>query len=249
MSVLLALSCLIIGILIGGVGVGGVLLVPALMYFSALTTHQAMATALFSFFFTGVAATLLFQRHGSMNWKMSLPVIAGSALSAYFGALTAARASAFQLNLILAAIIIATSVYSLCPQPGAALARRLRPRANTALLFGIGLFTGYLCGMTGAGGGIISIPLMLLFGYPALPSIGTAQVLQCFIATTGSASNYANGFIDFSLVWPVTLCELIGVAIGVRIAHAVPVSSLKRVISWVCISVGLFIVAQTFAKG
>ena len=41
-----------VGTLIGAVGIGGVLLIPALTAFAALPIHTAMATALFTFIFT-----------------------------------------------------------------------------------------------------------------------------------------------------------------------------------------------------
>jgi uncharacterized membrane protein YfcA len=241
----LALSSLFIGFIIGAGGVGGVLLIPVLMLFGGLSTHQAMATALFSFFFTGIIATCIYQRYGSIQWKTTVPVLAGSLASSYAGASVNARLSSAALSLLLAGIIILSSLYSLCPAKGARLADRLGARGNFLLLFGIGLFTGFLCGMTGAGGGIVSTPVMLLFGYAVLPCIGTAQVLQSFVSGTGSISNYNNGFIVFHLVWWVTVCELAGVALGVRVAHSLPLDRLKKYVTWFCFVIGLLIAARS----
>ena len=246
MFIMLAISSFLIGALIGASGVGGVLLIPALMFFGGLETHQAMATALFSFFFTGVIGTYVYHRYGSFDWKITLPVIAGSFISSYTGAWAGSLASAGQLDIILAVIIIASSLYSLLPTGKSALANRLGPRGNWLLLFGIGIFTGFLCGMTGAGGGIISVPTMLIFGYPALPTIAVSQVLQSIISVSGSASTIANGFVIFSLVWWVTACELAGAALGVRIAHAVPVDKLKKAVTWTCLAIGVLIGARAF---
>ncbi|MDR1489249.1 MAG: sulfite exporter TauE/SafE family protein [Desulfovibrio sp.] len=240
----LALSSLFIGFIIGAGGVGGVLLIPALMFFGGLSTHQAMATALFSFFFTGIIATYIFQRYGSIHWKTTVPVLVGSLASSYAGASVNARLSSPALSLLLAGIVILSSLYSLRPAKGARFADRLDARGNFLLLMCIGLFTGFLCGMTGAGGGIVSTPVMLLFGYAVLPCIGTAQVLQSFVSAAGSLSNYSNGFIVFPLVWWVTVCELVGVALGVRVAHNLPLDSLKKYVTWFCLVIGLLIAAR-----
>src|SRR3954462_4806577 len=85
-TALLLASCLVVGIFIGAVGVGGVLLIPALMTFSNLTVHQASATALFSFFFTGIVGTWLFMRRGSVQWRTELPVCVGALAFSYIGA-------------------------------------------------------------------------------------------------------------------------------------------------------------------
>lgn len=70
MSPLLAFLSLVIGVLIGTSGVGGVLLIPVLTYCAGLSVHDAMGTALFSFLFTGAIATVTYQRHGSINWRL-----------------------------------------------------------------------------------------------------------------------------------------------------------------------------------
>lgn len=240
MTVALALVTLAVGVLIGASGIGGVLLIPALMALGGLSTHQAMATAMFSFFFVGIAATYTYYRYGSIDMRMALPVLLGSLLSAYPGALVNARTSSGALNLLLASIIICSSLYSMLPSRSATLAARLGPRAGTLLLFGIGLLTGFLCGMTGAGGGVVSIPVMLLCGYAALPVIGTGQILLMSISASGSLSHLAQDFIVFPLVWWVTLGQLAGIALGVRLAHALPVALLKRAVSLLSLATGVF---------
>ena len=95
--------------------------------------------------------------------------------------------------------------------------------------------------MTGAGGGIVSVPVMLLFSYAPLQCIATSQVLQMVISVSGSASNMGNGFISYSMVWWITLCELVGIGVGAHIAHRVPVRLLKRMVSGLCMAIGLFI--------
>lgn len=248
MFILLALSSILVGVTIGAAGVGGVLLIPALMFFGGLGTHEAMATALFSFFFTGVIGTFIYHRYGSFDWKITFPVLAGSFISSYGGAYVGSLATAAQLDATLALVIILSSLYSMFPPKQANLAERLTGGRNALLLFGIGLFTGFFCGLTGAGGGIISVPVMLIFGYAALPTIATSQVLQSVVSVSGSASTIASGFVVFSLVWWVTLCELAGVVVGVRIAHAVPVPKLKKAVTRICLVIGVFIAARAFLR-
>src|SRR5688572_28534961 len=72
--VLLLLSAFGVGALIGAVGVGGILLIPALAAFGGLGMREAMATALFTFIFTGVTGTLLYQRKRSIDWRITVPL-------------------------------------------------------------------------------------------------------------------------------------------------------------------------------
>lgn len=54
---LLLLVAFLVGALIGAVGIGGILLIPALTALAGLVIHEAMATALFTFLFTGFLGT------------------------------------------------------------------------------------------------------------------------------------------------------------------------------------------------
>ena len=246
MMTLLGLIAVLVGVITGASGVGGILLIPALMVLGGLETHQAMATTLFTFFFLGFFATWSYQRHGSIDWKVTVPVLAGSLVSGYAGAAAGARLPAMFLDLLLAGIIIASSLYALLPLDKSGLASRLSPQGNTLLLLGIGLFTGFVCGMTGAGGGIVSVPLMLVCGYSVLSAIACSQVLQSVVSFSGSMSNLANGFVDFSIAWWLALCQLAGVIAGVRLAHMLPLDKLKKSVTWFCLVIGVFIALRPF---
>ena len=89
------------------------------------------------------------------------------------------------------------------------------------LLVVIGAIAGLAAGWTGVGGPVLSVPLMVVFGFPALASIAASQVLQILAAASGSVGNLAFGSIDFALVVPVTGAEIAGVFAGAAIAHAV----------------------------
>ena len=104
----------LVGILIGAVGVGGILLIPALNLLTPLSIQASMATALFTFIFTGIVGTCLFQRRGSIDWAITLPLCTGGALFGIVGAWANAMLDARLLALILAVLIVFAGVYALC---------------------------------------------------------------------------------------------------------------------------------------
>ena len=77
MTLWLGAVAVLVGILIGTVGVGGILLIPALELLTPLSIQASMATALFTFIFTGIVGTLLFQRRGSIDWALTTPLCLG----------------------------------------------------------------------------------------------------------------------------------------------------------------------------
>jgi len=232
-----------VGALIGAVGIGGVLLIPALTAFAALPIHTAMATALFTFTFTGIVGTLLFQRRGSIDWAVARPVLLTAVVFAFFGAWANSIARPRALALILAGIIIFAGAYTLATWRGLQKpAFHDHPGAERMVLLAVGAISGFGSGLTGVGGPALSVPLMVLLGFPALVSIGVSQVIQIVAAISGTLGNLRYGTIDFGVAAVVTVAELVGVLVGVRVAHAVDATVLRKGVAVLCLVVGAALV-------
>jgi hypothetical protein len=234
---LIAAAALVVGLFIGTVGVGGILLVPALAYLGGLTVHAAAATALFTFVFTGILGTVLFQRRGSIDWRITTPVCIGAVVFSVLGAWAASRLGARPLALVIAAIVIFAGAYILLPSRRQG-HRDGRAPGERAMLLGVGAVSGFGSGLSGAGGPLFSVPIMVLAGFVPLAAVGTSQVLQIVAAVFGTAGNLAYGTIDFRMAAWITAFELAGVVAGVRLAHAVSVGTLRRLAAVLCIVVG-----------
>jgi len=247
---LLELICLLlaafgVGTLIGAVGIGGILLIPALTAFAGLGIHEAMATALFTFAFTGITGTVMFQRRGSIDWRVTIPVCAGAIPFAFLGAWLNSLTGPTALALLLAAVIIFAGIHTLATWRGPRDPAFHGDRGlQRALLTAIGAVSGLGSGWTGVGGPALSVPLMVLFGFPALPSIGASQVIQIIAALSGTLGNLNFGTVNFPIAATVTVLEIAGVYVGARIAHAVSPGPLKRFVAWLCIVVGVFLIAR-----
>ena len=235
----LAAVAVLVGILIGSVGVGGILLIPAVQMLAPLPIQASMATALFTFIFTGIVGTALFQRRGSIDWALTTPLCAGGALFGVGGAWANARLDASVLAMILALLIVAAGAYTLFTGSAQrAACFHDRPRRQRAMLFVIGAATGFGSGLTGVGGPALAVPMLVLCGFPALSAIGASQVIQIVASVSGSAAHLAHGNVDLRLAALLTLFEVLGVAVGVRLAHAVDARWLRRGVGLLCVAVG-----------
>jgi uncharacterized membrane protein YfcA len=85
---------------------------------------------------------------------------------------------------------------------------------------------------------------MVLFGFPALVSIGASQVIQIVAAISGTLGNLKYGSIDFEIAATVTLLELAGVVVGVRMAHAVDAAVLHKSVAVLCLVVGIALIVR-----
>ncbi len=245
-AALLVAIALAVGFFIGAVGVGGILLIPALVLLGGLGIHQATATALFSFLFTGLLGTWLFQRRGSIDWKMTVPVCAGAVVFSYLGAMVNSKVDARMLALIIALTIVFAGAYVLLPiRHGSARERDGKSTAQQFLLLAVGAASGFGSGVSGAGGPLFSVPMMLVLRFVPLAAIGTSQVLQIIAAVSGTIGNLQYGSVDFFAAAWITLFELAGVVLGTRAAHAVSITVLRRMAAGLCVAVGLFMLARS----
>jgi uncharacterized membrane protein YfcA len=241
----LAAVAVAVGFFIGAVGVGGVLLIPALAVLGGMEIHRASATALFTFLFTGMLGTWLFYRRGSIDWHITVPVCLGSVVFSYVGALVSSHIAPRPLALIIASIIVFAGAYVLLPsRRGEGAYRTGHGTSQQVLLACLGAVAGFGSGLSGAGGALFSVPLMMALGFPPLAAIGTSQVLQIIVATSGTVGNLQFGSVDFATAAWVSALSLAGVGLGTRAAHAVPVLVLRRAAAGLCIAVGLFMLVR-----
>jgi len=243
--VTLGLLALGVGTLIGTVGVGGVLLIPAMVALGGLSTQVSMATALFSFFFTGTLGTFLYQRRGSIDWGIAVPVCAGVVCFGYLGALVNSSANPALLDFLLSLIIIFSGVFTLLPSGRLNLfSISGRSPWYVPSLLGLGSFVGFCAGLTGVGGPVLSVPFMVVLGFMPLTAIATSQVIQIVASLSGTIGNLAYGSIDFTMAAWVSALEVCGAAFGARIAHSSSSRQLRALVAVVCILVGAVILMR-----
>jgi uncharacterized membrane protein YfcA len=189
--------------------------------------------------------TWLFQRRGSINWRLTLPVCIGAVLFAYLGSAAATHIAPQTLAVTIAAIIIGAGAYVFVPPRGPLRGPRDgRGRGDLMILIAVGAAAGFGSGLSGAGGPLFSVPLMVILGFAPLAAVGASQVLQIIASVSGSLAALQDGRIDFALAAWVTGFELAGVAAGVRLAHAVSARALRRVAGALCIAVGAFMLMR-----
>lgn len=238
--ILLILS-FVTGLLIGTVGIGGILLAPMLVYIAGIDLHLAMATSSLSFLFAGIAGTIAYSRKGTISWNTVGWLSVGVVPAALLGARANVTLQAGVLTVILAALIVASGLNALLRKP---LTIKGSFRANRFLLVSIGLAVGFGSALTGTGGPVLLLPVLIFINVPALAAIGVSQAIQLPIAIFATAGFLLFGRIDIELGVQLGLIMAIGVIIGAQIAHRVTAKQLRRVLAIVLVAVGLFMILR-----
>lgn len=244
MVLLLSAAALLIGVLAGCTGIGGALLPPLLAYFGGLNLHLAMATSMWSFLLTAITGAVSYSRRGSMDWTMGLWLSVGIIPATVLGARVNAMLPTSTLSIALAAVIILAGLNALLKPPKSS-EQTLGIRA--LVLLPIGAFVGFGSALTGTGGPILLIPVLLFMRVPALIAIGVSQMTMLPLVAFATLGYYLYGQVNFALGTLLGIIMALGVLVGVRISHALPTLTLQRILALSLIGIGALMVMMRFA--
>ena len=245
-----AIYLLILGLLsgsfIGAVGVGGVILAPALAYLLGYELQVAQAAASFSFLFTGIVGTATYAQRGSIDWRLVRWVSAGLIPGAVLGALANSVLPIVLLEVALAAMLLLAGrrVFS---RPDRDQQFRSEFRQRSELIVGLGLAVGFASALTGTGGPVVLVPTLAALGMGPLRAVGASQASQVPIAIFASLSFFMFGEIDFALGLSLGVSQAVGILLGASIAHRARQEMLSRVVSAAVLGAGLLIGGQVVA--
>ena len=216
------------GLMIGCIGIGGVILVPALVFLAGIPIQIAIPAAMFAYILSGLVATAVFARNKSIDWRMASSLCIGGTPAAFAGAWAVSIFDGRLLAACLGVLTLLSGVNSLRP--------RLRAETDRAtlshgILFFVGAATGFLSSLTGTGGPLLLVPILLSMRLGVLASVGLSQIFQLPVAIAATAGNIVYGKLD--LVLGIVLAASLsgGSWFGAKLAHAVPRATLRGIIS------------------
>ncbi|MGF1496813.1 MAG: sulfite exporter TauE/SafE family protein [Elainellaceae cyanobacterium] len=260
---LLFLTGIFTGVLSGVLGIGGgVLLVPALTLFGT-STVQATATSLVGVFLSATSGSLQNLRTKQLNWRIALTLGAFGILTAQLGAWLGDRIPDTALSLGFAALLLVT-IYLMN------LRKRLkqeqsgqgedepdngdRPDDDSGAdqqtyrfkpIAGIGLLAGVLSGLFGVGGGVVMVPLQVLFlREPIKVAVRTSLGAIVAIAISGIIQHTLNN----NVLWLPGLCigvgGVLGAQIGTRLLPKLPDRMVNLLFRLLLIALAVYMVVR-----
>lgn len=210
------------GFLAGLFGVGGgILIMPLLMIFAKMNQRVASGTSLAVIVPTALAGSVSFALSGNVDWLAGLVIASGSVGGAQLGAylLSKVRQSTLVWSFFAFQTAVIISMWIVIPDRSAALG--WSPLVGV-LLFFVGVFTGMLAGLLGAGGGIVIVPvLVVLFGVSDLVAKGTSLVTMIPGAASGTYANIRRKNIDLRAALLTAVGAVLLAPVGSLAANAV----------------------------
>ena len=227
-------AVLLIGGLIGASGIGGVLLVPALTHFGAVPLPQAIAAASLGFALPALVALRPMLRQRELVIRC-IPLLIGALVGAVVGALTVHWLSATALMMGVMLLVLFAGWRGL---QSPAIAAKPADSLSIPVLLLMGVLVGFGSALTGTGGPVLIIPLLMLMRQPVVFAIVAAQAIQLPVTLASSTVHALEGRLDFRLALICGLLMLIGAFFGQRAAAGLDVRQLQRMVSILLLAVG-----------
>jgi hypothetical protein len=229
------------GLMIGCIGIGGVILVPALIFLTDIPIRVAIPAALLAYILSGLVATVVFARAKSIRWGMAIGLCTGAAPAAFAGAWVVSVFNRQLLEFCLGLLTFLSGVNSLRIRKSAEVEGA---EVSTPILLTVGGVTGFLSSVTGTGGPLVLVPIMMSMGVPVLTAVGLSQAIQLPVAIAATLGNILYGTLDLTLGGILAASLTVGSWYGAKLAHVVPRALLRRVVSVVLLLIGAFILAD-----
>jgi uncharacterized membrane protein YfcA len=229
---------LVSGLMIGCIGIGGVILVPALVFIADVPIQISIPAAMLAYILSGLVATAVFAHNKSIRWSMAAWLCLGATPTAFAGAWAVSVVNPRLLEACLGLLTFFSGINALRTQ--AADGTVEHSVSNNSLLV-VGAVTGFLSSISGTGGPLVLVPVAISMSIPVLVAVGLSQVIQLPVAIAATIGNALYGQIDLILGGVLAASLTVGSWYGAKLAHVVPRATLRRIVSVVLVVVGTFI--------
>ncbi|MDL2261242.1 sulfite exporter TauE/SafE family protein [Methanimicrococcus sp. OttesenSCG-928-J09] len=184
----------------GMLGIGGsILLVPLQFYLLTrlgyspdIALKTAIATALFFTLPTSLSGAYNHSKRGAVLWNKALLMGFFGFLFSFVGAYIASFLNAAYLSIIFGVVVLGASIkFSTGKQSNE---NPENTKSNPFLFAACGSLLGLISGLTGIGGGLVLIPLVIFLAkMPLRQAIGTSSATIIFTSLGGVVSYIING--------------------------------------------------------
>lgn len=252
--VIIAAANMAVGGCIGICGIAGFLL--PMLYTGALgfDVTYALALSFLAFLVSGIIGSRNYYKAGNLDVKMSVKLGLGSLIGAVGGVFLQSMIEKSTAKTILYLVVLFSGASILVRMWNEKKSQGKKEPAetkekvltdNVVFLVLLGIVTGAICSLSGAGGPVLVMPLLVACGVSARIAVGVALFDSVFIAVPACVGYLSR--IDWmsilGLLALIIITHGIGVWLGSRFAGKVPVKGLKIFVAVfsVCIAIYMLV--------
>jgi hypothetical protein len=228
------------GIFGGLVGLGGgLIMIPLMVGVLKLTQHKAHGTSLVALVFTGISGAITYALNGAIDITAAVLLALTAVFTAPLGARYAHALAEWKLKKTFGAFLIFCSVLLLLKPYLINFIGPLPDFTKIIVFLITGVFTGFLSGMMGVGGGAIMVPVMvLLAGFTQHIAQGTSLLVMVPAGGIGAFTHWKLGNVDAEILYGLVPGILLGTYLGGNLANVIPDNTLRLMFAVIIIFLG-----------
>ncbi len=214
---MIAAANILVGAMVGLCGVAGFLL--PMFYTSVLRMNvsEGLALSFAAFIVSGILGSVNYNKDGNLDIKFGLKLSLGSIIGAVIGVKLNMIIPEEQAKLLLYMVVLLSGISILVRKDKAnnegTRRRSFKISEHFLLTVIIGITTGAVCSMSGAGGPVLVMPLLVVMGIEVRTAVGVALLNSVFIGIPAAAGYL--GQTDIALIIPILILALVTHGIGV----------------------------------
>lgn len=252
----IAVMNLIVGTLVGVSGIAGFLLPIVFTGYLGMDLSLSLALSFISFLTSGIIGSYRYQKQGQMDIKFGVLVGAGSIAGAVLGVKLNFMIPLTTAKMFLYLVVLASGLSILLkkekPENKSETPQEAQPAspvytgllANKPFVLLFGFITGAICSLSGAGGPILVMPILVTLGMPVRTAVGVSLFDSIFIALPACVGYLSNcpreGLLVLCLV--SFICQAIGVFFGAGQAGRINVKILKKGVAVFSIAIAVYMI-------
>lgn len=229
------------GLFGGLVGLGGgVIMIPLMVGVLKLDQHKAHGTSLVALVFTGISGAIAYGMKGTVDVTAAALMAATAVITARAGAHFAHSLPEWKLKRSFGGFLIFVSFLMLSKPYLPHVSGLDSGWPNVAVLLVTGVFTGFLSGMMGVGGGTIMVPAMvLLAGFNQHLAQGSSLLAMVPAGAVGAQAHWKLGNVRTNLLAGLIPGILLGTYLGGTLALQLTDGVLRIIFAVVLIWTGV----------
>lgn len=218
---------------------------PVLRLFFEVPPALAAGGALLFVFANTLAASITYLRRRIVDLPRGIVISAAGIPSSILGAYVVRLLTARNFDAIYGAFLVAVAIMVIMRRRVEPNPRELSQATKVALEIAIGIFVGFASSFFGIGGGIVLVPVMLVFFRQDVHTVAatSAFVVMC-TSPTGIITHGIYGDLDPWIGAPLVVGGFVGGSVGARLAHRIRPHHLTTIIAGLLFVAALALVAK-----
>ena len=168
-------------------------------------------------------------------------MVLGAMPAAYFGSFLVSIIPASGLELIISILVFSAGLNALCRNTDITEERKI---SNPVALLTIGSITGAGSALTGTGGPLMAVPILVSLKVSGHAAIGFSQAVQSPLATLATIGNFFYGIVNISVGSTVAAGLVVGGYFGAKLALTLKPAIMSMLVAWVLVVVGLVLLGK-----